>query len=186
MAAWRGPDAVHVRIAVAQSAVLTVASLCSWALTRALVGWIHPAPRNDELLGAMWAVLATIFVCRDSFQRSVTAAVSRMWATLASFVLCLIYLIFLPFRLWALAVLIGLGALVVTLLGRPEDATTAAITTAVVLVVAAITPAEAWQQPILRFADTAIGVCVGVAAAWLSLRLVHPRLGDPAHVRSSS
>ncbi len=177
MAGWRRPDRVAVRTAVVESAVLTVASLGSFALTYALLGWIHPTSRSDELLGAMWAVLATIFVCRESFQQSVTAGVSRMSATLVSFVLCLIYLIFLPFHAWALAVLIGLSALVVTLAGRPQDATTAAITTAVVLVVAAITPAEAWQQPILRLADTAIGVGVGVAAAWLSLRLVHPRLG---------
>ena len=177
MAGWRRPGRAAAKTAVVESAVLTVASLASFTLTIALVGWIHPTPHNDEMLGAMWAVLATIFVIRASFQQSVTAGVSRMSATLASFVLCLIYLIFLPFHVWALAVLIGLSALVVMLAGRPQDAVTAAITTAVVLVVAAISSSAAWEQPILRLADTAIGVGVGVAAAWLSLRLVHPRLG---------
>ena len=58
----------------------------------------------------------------------------------------------------------------VTLIGRPGDAVTAAITTAVVMVVAAVNPRNAWQQPILRFADTIIGV----AAAWIGLRLIRP------------
>jgi uncharacterized membrane protein YccC len=114
----------------------------------------------------MWAVLATIFVLRDSFGKSVAAAVSRMSATFVSFVLCLIYLAFLPFHAWPLAVLVGASALAVMLLGRPGDAVTAGITTAVILVVAAVTPQHAWQQPILRLADTVVGVAVGVVAAW--------------------
>ena len=122
----------------------------------------------------LWAVIATIFVLRDSYQRSMTAAVTRMAATTVSFVLCLIYLVFLPFNVWAMAALIGLSALAVTLIGRPGDALTAAITTAVIMGVAALSPHDAWRQPILRFADTVIGVAVGVAAAWLSLRMLRP------------
>ena len=39
------------------------------------------------------------------------------------------------------------------------------------MVVAAVSPHDAWQQPILRFADTVIGV----AAAWVGLRVIRPR-----------
>ncbi|HUA41671.1 MAG TPA: hypothetical protein VMA32_08900 [Streptosporangiaceae bacterium] len=39
-------------------------------------------------------------------------------------------------------------------------------------------PQRAWEQPILRLADTIAGVVVGVAAAWLSPRV----LGDLADV----
>jgi multisubunit Na+/H+ antiporter MnhB subunit len=56
--------------------------------------------------------------------------------------------------------------LLVMLLGRPGDAVTAGITTAVILVVAAVSPQHAWQQPILRLADTVVGVAVGAIAAW--------------------
>ena len=55
---------------------------------------------------------------------------------------------------------LGTSALAVTLMGRPGDAVTAGITTTVVMVVAAVSPLHAWQQPILRFADT-----VGSAAS---------------------
>jgi uncharacterized membrane protein YgaE (UPF0421/DUF939 family) len=129
-------------------------------------------------------VLATIFVLRDSFGKSVAAAVSRMAATSVSFVLCLIYLAFLPFHAWALAVLVGASALAVMLLGRPGDAVTAGITTAVIMVVAAVSPQHAWQQPILRLVDTV----VGAMAAWAGMqvkRLLPARCvpADPAKVK---
>ncbi len=38
---------------------------------------------------------------------------------------------------------------------------------------------EAWRQPILRLADTAIGVAVGLVAAWLGLRAIRPRIRPP-------
>jgi uncharacterized membrane protein YccC len=57
------------------------------------------------------------------------------------------------------------------LLGRPGDAVTAGITTAVIMVVAAVSPQHAWQQPILRLADTIIGVAVGALAAWVGLQV---------------
>jgi uncharacterized membrane protein YccC len=161
----------QARIAVVQCVVLAVACLITYWLVRTLLSRVYSLSRDDDLLGGMWAVLATIFVLRDSFGKSVAAAVSRMAATCVSFVLCLIYLSFLPFHAWALAVLVGASALVVMLLGRPGDAVTAGITTAVIMVVAAISPQHAWQQPILRLADTVVGVAVGAAAAWTGLQV---------------
>ena len=46
------------------------------------------------------------------------------------------------------------------LIGWPQDEITAGITTTVVMVVAKLSPHDAWRQPILRLADTAIGVTV--------------------------
>lgn len=166
----------EVQVAVLDCTVLAVACLISYWLVTHLLSRVYVLSRVDDLIGGLWAVLATIFVSRDSYQQSIAAAVSRISATLASFLLCLIYLAFLPFHTWALALLIGVSALAVTLLDRPEDAVTAAITTAVVMVVAAVSPAHAWQEPILRFADTIVGVVVGVATAWVGLRLIRPRL----------
>ena len=156
----------QARTAVVECAFLAVACLVAFWLANDLLSRVHSVGRDDDLLGGMWAVLATIFVLRDSFRKSVAAAVSRMSATSVSFVLCLIYLVFLPFHAWALAVLVGASVLVVMLLGRPGDAVTAGITTAVILVVAAVSPQHAWQQPILRLADTVVGVAVGAAFAW--------------------
>ena len=161
---------------VAEAALLGVACLVAYWVETHLLAQINSVSGPDDLLGGMWAAIAAIFVFRDSYQRSVTAAASRISATLASFVLCLIYLAFLPFHIWGLALLAGASALAVTLLGRPDDAITAAITTTVIMVVVAVSPAHAWEQPILRFIDTVVGVVVGVAAAWFGLRVIHPRM----------
>jgi uncharacterized membrane protein YgaE (UPF0421/DUF939 family) len=163
---WR-----EVREAVQDSVVLGVACLITYLLATDILAHLYFVSHDDEVLGGLWAVIATVFVLRSSYEQSMTAALSRVMATLVSFALCLIYLVFLPFHPWALAVLVGASALAATLIGRPGDAVTAAITTTVVLLVAAVSPQHAWQQPILRLADTVIGVAVGVAAAWLELRV---------------
>jgi hypothetical protein len=56
------------------------------------------------------------------------------------------------------------------------------------MVVAAVSPQHAWQQPILRLVDTVIGVGVGVLAAWTGIqvkRLLPARsvLPDPAKAK---
>jgi len=167
-------------MAVLDCAVLGLASVFSYWLVAHGLARVHSVSRTDDTLGGLWAVIATAFVCRVSYHETTTAAVSRMTATSVSFGLCLIYLIFLPFHVWALAVLIAFSALVVMLIGRPGDAVTAAITTAVVMIVAAVSPHEAWQQPILRFADTAVGVAVGVAAAWVGVRVIRAVARPPS------
>jgi uncharacterized membrane protein YccC len=155
-----------VREALVDCTVLAVACLVAYMLTTRLLSRLYFISRDDDLLGGMWAVIATIFVSRASYQQSWTAGVSRTAATFLSLVICLVYLVFLPFHVWALPVLIAVTSLAATLIGRPEDAITAAITTTVLLIVVAVSPQHAWLQPILRFADTVVGVAVGIAAAW--------------------
>jgi uncharacterized membrane protein YfcA len=70
-----------------------------------------------------------------------------------------------------MAALIGIGAIVLNLIGRSEDNITTGITTAVVMVVAGISPQYAWKQPILRLIDTLVGIGVGIAGAWIGLKL---------------
>src|SRR5216684_3090787 len=151
---------------------LTLSILCviSYWLTTYILADMFSVSRDDDLLGGMWAVVATIFVYRYSYQQSVRAALSRVAATSLSFILCLMYLLFFPFHLWGMATLIGVGAVAMSLLGRPEDVITTGITTTVVMIVAAISPDHAWKQPILRLLDTTVGVGVGVVGAWMSLK----------------
>jgi uncharacterized membrane protein YccC len=168
------PGWAQTREAVSDSIVLGLACLVTWLLVTEVLARIPGASNADHLLGAMWAVLATIFVNRASVAESRTAAVSRLAATLISFVYCLVYLSLAPFHTWSLPVLVAASALTAMLLGRPGDATTAAITTTVVLAVAAVSPHDAWLQPILRFADTVVGTVVGLGSAWLYQRAVKP------------
>jgi uncharacterized membrane protein YgaE (UPF0421/DUF939 family) len=169
------PPWTQVRRAIADSIVVGLSCLLTYWLATTILAHVYSPSVADDELGGLWAVIATVFVLRETYDKSVAAAVSRIGATLVSFALCLVYLAFLPFHLWGLAVLTGLSGLVASLIGRPEDSITAAITTTVVLIVAEVSPHDAWQQPILRLADTVIGVAVGLAAAWLVRRAArHP------------
>jgi uncharacterized membrane protein YccC len=145
---------------------LTLACLTAfWIIT----GILRPLVANasDNLLGGMWAVVATVFVFRDTRDQTLSAGISRIIATCVSFVLCLTYLLFLPFNPAGLAALIAIGTLIAMFLDRRNEIVTTGITTAVVMVVAALSPAHPWHQPLLRLVDTIVGVCVGLMFAWL-------------------
>jgi hypothetical protein len=165
------PDAVSPQTGevVIRGVILAISCVISYWLITNILANTYSISRDDDLLGGMWAVAATIFVYRYSHAESVRAALSRMAATSVSFALCLVYLVIFPFHVWGMAALIGIGAIVVTAMGRPDDTITTGITIAVVMVVAALSPHDAWRQPILRLVDTAVGVAVGVAAAWLGV-----------------
>jgi uncharacterized membrane protein YgaE (UPF0421/DUF939 family) len=156
--------------AVVRGAMLAIACAISYWLITHILANAYSISRDDDLLGGMWAVVATIFVYRNSNAESVRSALSRMAATTVSFALCLVYLLIFPFHPWGMAALIGIGTIVVTIMGRPDDTVTTGITIAVVMVVAALSPGDAWRQPVLRLIDTAVGVAVGVAAACLDTR----------------
>jgi len=166
-----GADVENAGTAILHAALLAICCLISYVTTSNLALVSRIVPRDDKLLGGMWAVIATIFVFRYSYQETVTAALARISSTLMSFGLSLIYLLVFPFRPWGMAMLIGIGAILLSLIGRPGDIITSSITTAVVMVVAGISPQHAWKQPILRLVDTLAGVAVGVFGAWIGLTI---------------
>lgn len=166
-----GREMSHIGQAITHGTLLAVCCLLSFKIITGLLILSRFVPRDDELLGGMWAVVATIFVFRYTYGESAHAALSRTSATLFSFALCLAYLLVSPFRLWGLVLLIAIGAIVLELMGRSEDIITTCITTSVVMVVAGVSPQHAWKQPILRLIDTMVGIAVGAAGAWIALRL---------------
>lgn len=163
--------------AILHSLALAVACLVTYWLTVHGLARVHSVSAADDVLGGLWAVIATVFVYRTSYDGSAAAALSRMASTLLSFLLCLIYLLFLPVNAVGMAAMIGVSALAATLLGRPQDAVTASITTAIVLGVASLSPHHVWQQPILRLVDTAVGTTVGLGTAWIALSLTAGEAG---------
>jgi len=124
---------------------MTIACAISYAIIGQLLAQYVDEP--TKLLGGMWSVVATVFVFRESRTSALSAGISRLIATCVSFALCLAYILVFPFTGFGMAIVIGLGTIVMILLGRRDDIITTAITTAVVLVVAGISPQEAWLQP---------------------------------------
>jgi uncharacterized membrane protein YgaE (UPF0421/DUF939 family) len=145
---------------------MAIACLISyWIVT---VGLARFVDRPDDLLGGMWAVVATIFVFRENRGASLAAGISRLSATCVSFALCLAYLSIFPFTAPGMATLLALGTLIMAHLGRRDDIVTTGITTAVVMVVAALSPHDAWRQPLLRLLDTVVGIGGGVCCEWVA------------------
>lgn len=149
-----------------------------WVMTNILAPLVAVP---DAFLGGMWATIATVFVFRPTRAEALSAGISRLSATCISFSLCLAYLLVLPFHPAGLAALLGLGTLIMMLLGRQNDIVTTGITTAVVMVVAAMGPSDlAWRQPLLRLADTVVGIGVGVACQRIGSHLYYRCVGQPA------
>jgi ABC-type nitrate/sulfonate/bicarbonate transport system permease component len=91
---WR----VDKRQAAVHSMALAISCVLSYWLVTELLAQVYFLSRADDLLGGLWAVIATAFVYRESYNSSRPAALSRMAATSLSFVLCLAYLLVLPYR----------------------------------------------------------------------------------------
>jgi len=145
---------------------LAIAALVTYALTTSITPLLLNRP--VESVGILWAVISAVFVVKDTRERSLSAGISRLVSTCASFALCLIYLLFFPANPFGMAILIGIGALLMMLAGRRDEINLVAVTTAVMLIVAAENPQAAWQQPLLRLADTVGGVAVGIACIWIT------------------
>jgi uncharacterized membrane protein YccC len=153
-----------------------------WIMTHTLSPFVDVP---SDFLGGMWAVAATVFVFRETRLRSLSAGIARLIATCVSFALCLLYLLLFPFTPVGMAALIAIGTLVMALLGRRDDIVTVGITTVVVMVVAAMSPVDAWQQPLLRLADTVVGIAVGVACKWIGSFLFYKFFGEQEGVQRS-
>lgn len=148
-----------------------------WVITFVLVRFVD---KPSDLLGGMWAVAATIFVFRDTHSESLSAGVSRLIATAVSFALCLAYLLVFPFTAVGMAIVLAVGTVVMALSDRRGDIITTGITTAVIMVVAALSPQDAWRQPLLRLVDTVVGIAVGVSCKWIASFLFYRLFGEPA------
>jgi uncharacterized membrane protein YgaE (UPF0421/DUF939 family) len=151
-------------------------------LTYCLLAFAVPAVthRPWDSVGILWAVISTVFVFRDTRAHSLAAGVSRLVATGISFALCLLYLLLFPANGFGLALLIIIGCLLMMVLGRRDEIGLTAITTAVVMIVGASRPQDAWQQPIHRLIDTVLGVAIGMACKWVASFLFFRVTGEAA------
>jgi uncharacterized membrane protein YccC len=156
---------------------MAIACAISYAITAQLLMRFVDEPTT--ILGALFAVIATVFVFRESRAGSLSAGLARLIATCVSFAVCLPYLLICPVTGLGMAVAIGFGAIVMILLGQKEHIVTAGITIAVVLVVAGLSPHEAWRQPLLYLFGTLIGIGVGVCCKWCASYAFYRMVGEP-------
>jgi uncharacterized membrane protein YgaE (UPF0421/DUF939 family) len=151
---------------VAYAVNLAITAFITYAFVTSITPLLMHRPA--EPVGILWAVISAVFVFRDTRKHSLSAGISRLLATCISFALCQVYLLLFPANPLGMAILIAIGTMLVMLAGLRDDIGLLAITTAVILIVAAEHPATAWQQPLLRLADTVAGVVVGAACKWIA------------------
>jgi uncharacterized membrane protein YgaE (UPF0421/DUF939 family) len=133
---------------------------------------------SSQVVGTLWAIVATIYVFRDTRANSLSASIGRVVATVISFALCLVYLLLFPFTPIGLVAVLACGTLVMMVLGRRDEIGLTAVTTAVVMLVAAIDAQDAWQQPLLRLMDTMIGIAVGISCKWIASFVFFKLIGE--------
>ena len=143
---------------------LAIVALIAYALISSITPLLLNKPA--EPIGILWAVISAVFVVKDTRSNSLSAGISRLIATGVSFALCLVYLLFLPANPLGMAILISIGTLLMMAAGRRDEINSVALTTAVILIIAAEHPQSAWQQPLLRLVETVAGVAVGIACKW--------------------
>jgi hypothetical protein len=90
---------------VVYSLNMAVACLITyWIITYLLSGFVAQA---SDFLGGMWAVVAVVFVFRDTRARALSAGMARLIAMCVSFALCFPYLLVFPFTPVGLAALLA-------------------------------------------------------------------------------
>ena len=150
------------------SVTLALACLASYSLVRYAGAHIQSLSHADDLVGGLWAVIATAFVFRTTKGESITAAKTRVAATALSFALCFVYLLLLPSHPWGMALLIGVSTFLLSALGQSGDVAVSAITIGAVMVIAALGPHDPWKQPLIGAVATTVGIAIGLAASWFA------------------
>jgi hypothetical protein len=106
---------------VVYSINMGIACMIAYAITTSIL--VPASARDDDLLGGMWAAVATAFVFRDTRAHSLSSGVARFIATCVSFALCWLYLRILPPTAVGIPILVTVGTLVMMgfdfLTGRP-------------------------------------------------------------------
>src|SRR5262245_4896469 len=161
---------------VAYAIDMAIACLITyWVMIFLLPRWVS---WHSTSVGVLWAVISTVFVYKDTRIHSLSAGMSRLIATFAGFALCLIYLSLLPATTIGMGALITVGVLLMIISGRPDETGLTAITIAVIMIVAANNPPDAWLQPLLRLVDTVIGISIGVACKWVASLVIFRIIGE--------
>src|SRR5262245_36409831 len=161
---------------VAYAIDMAIACLITyWVMNFLLPGWVA---WHSTSVVVLWAMISAVFVYKDTRTHSLSAGISRLIATFAGFALCLIYLSLLPATTIGMGALIAIGALLMIIIGRRDETGLTAITIAVIMIVAASNPQDAWLQRLLRLVAILVAISVGLPCKWLALQVINTITGE--------
>jgi uncharacterized membrane protein YccC len=161
-------DPVHTALQYA------IVSFLSFSLALTISTHVQGTP-DSVTIGALWAMISAIVVTQETRSATIDTAWLRIFGSLVGAAISAVYLLFLPFSVVGMAVLVGLTVLACQLLGIPGHARLAALTAGVIMVVSALNPDI---PPLVnagtRFFEVIIGSTVAVAVIWVWPYLFRP------------
>ena len=155
------PTRDALRIAVENTLVCLFGYLGGYYLTA-----LFYAP--SAALGGLWALISGIVVLQATRRETWASAWLRLVGTLVGAAISSVYLTLLPFNPLGMAVTIGVAVLLCQLIGIPDHARLAALTVAVIMVIASLHPEyNPVFNAVLRFMESCIGTVLAVAVVLL-------------------
>ena len=142
-----------------------LAALGAYWLGLQLTSTLHEASAD---IGALWSAISAIVVLQATQRDTLNSAWLRILGTLIGAVISASYLSLLPFNPLGMAASIFITVLLCHAARIPDHARLAAITVAVIMVAANLSPdLPPIQNAALRFIESCIGAALGTLAALL-------------------
>lgn len=152
---------VDLTMAIAKSIAVLISYLVGFYLT----GSFHDESRY---FGAMLAAIASIVALQSDVQTSIKQGWLRVLGTFIGAVIATVYLLIFPFSVAGLIVTVFLLEIVCMMLSIPDNGKMATIALIVIMLISQKNPdIPPIVNSSLRFLETAVGVGIGIAIAWI-------------------
>jgi Predicted membrane protein len=159
---------LHRITAPVSSAILfALVSVVSFTIAFSITGYV-PQDTDTRMIGALWAMISAIVVMQDTRSATISTAWLRILGSLIGAVFSALYLVFFPFSIVGMGILIGVVVLTCELLHLPGHLRLAGLTAGIVMVISVVNPdIPPFVNAATRFFEVMIGSSVAVVAAWI-------------------
>lgn len=152
---------IDLTMAIAKSIAVLISYLVGFYLT----GSFHDESRY---FGAMLAAIASIVALQSDVQTSIKQGWLRVLGTFIGAVIATAYLLIFPFSVAGLIATVFLLEIVCMMLSIPDNGKMATIALIVIMLISQKNPdIPPIVNSSLRFLETAVGVGIGIAIAWI-------------------
>jgi len=142
-------------------------AVVSFSLALLLSAYLPDNTPDTAMIGAMWALISAVVVMQDTGSQTISTAWLRIFGSLIGAAFSAVYLMFFPFSVLGMGILIGIVAFTCVILGLPGHLRLAALTVGIVMVISFENPAiPPLVNAATRFVEVIIGSTVAVCAAW--------------------
>lgn len=147
----------------------SIAVLISYLVGFYLTGSFHDESRY---FGAMLASIASVVALQEDVKTSIKQGGLRVLGTFIGAMLATVYLLIFPFSIPGLIVTVFILAIICMIFRIPDNGKMATIALIVIMLISQKNPnIPPIMNSSLRFLETAVGVGIGIAIAWVVERI---------------